>query len=59
MSKEQIVEKYRIAKEAIESNSRLSTVDKDIAVYRKWRNYSNELASLREPALIILKEEKL
>lgn len=58
MSKEKIVEKYRNAKQAIESNPRLSMVDKDIAVYRQRRIYTNELAALREPAAIILTTTK-
>ncbi len=59
MSKEQIVEKYQKDKESIESNKRLSQVEKDIAIYRRWRNYINEPGIAvtyvkQEPATIIL-----
>ena len=58
MSKDEIVKRYRSAKASIESSSTLSQVEKDIAVYRKWRTYSNDMASLREPATIILTHKK-
>jgi hypothetical protein len=58
MSRDEIVKKYRSAKESIENSNTLSQVEKDIAVYRKWRTYSNDLASLREPATIILTHKK-
>ena len=63
MSKEEIVEKYQQDKETIESNPRLSRVEKDIAIYRRWRNYINEpeiatTYTKQEPATIILTHKK-
>lgn len=64
MSNTEIVKKSKEAKIEINNNSKLSTVEKDIAIYRKRRTYINELGDctplkVQEPATIILTHKKI
>ena len=62
MTKQQLTTDYNQAKARILSNSKLTQVEKDIALYRKWRLYvsehSNIGASSQEAASISLTIKK-